>query len=134
MSRSASSGLISTAAVIMLLWGIIYCVATFRLEAAPEGAAPGLLRLESVSKGLLMAWAGLLLFHLPALIRRGEYQAVRMLSLSSFILTLMLLWHLPGIGDRGFLVQATAAVLAVSLLLILAAQVRIRRRLHLPRV
>jgi len=134
MNRGSGSGLIIASSVILFLWGIIYCVAASRLEATPAGAALELLRLETISKGVLFAWLGLILFHLPALLRRGEYQAVRMLSLSAFFLALMAFWHLLRSTQQGFLVQATTVVLSLCLLLMLAAIIQIRRRLHLPRL
>ncbi len=134
MSRSASSGFIVVAAVILVSWGVFYCVTALRMEAAPEEAGLELVRMESISKGILITWAGLILFHLPALIRRGEYQAIRILSFSSFFLALLALWHLHGFGRQGILIQATSVVLGLSFLLTLIALTQIRRRLHLPRI
>lgn len=134
MSRSASSGFIIAAAVILVVWGVIYCIAALYMEAAPGETGLDLIRLESISKGILITWAGLILFHLPALIRRGEYQAIRILSFSSFFLVLLALWHLHGFGRQGILIQATFVVLGLCFLLTLLALTQIRRRLHLPRL
>ena len=134
MSRSSGSGLIFTVSVILFLWGIIYCVAPARTEGVPAGPALEILRLETISKGILLAWLGLVLFHLPALLRRGEQQAVRMLSLSAFFLAVMTFWHLLRSTRQEFLVQGTTVVLGLCLILMLVAIIQLRRRFHLPRI
>jgi hypothetical protein len=127
------TGPLTIAALILVLWGAVSCFLLPEGSAGLEPAAAGL-KLHRVAAGILTIFLGVVLIHLPPLLRRGEYQAMRLVSLSFWFLLALALWlglKSPGRTAGDYL---PAAVFGLCALLVLISSFSVRRGLRLPRI
>jgi len=126
--------LVFVSSCILFCWGIIYIILAGAAAARYPAADAGLLKLEWISKGILFMFIGTVLFHLPALLRRGEYQALRMLKLTFLFVLALTVWHAFESPLSEIPLKATLIILGICSLLLLIALAQLRRGHQLPRL
>lgn len=128
------TGPLTLAALLLVAGGALSCFVFPGTDPSLPPAALPLLRLHRVAAGILAVFAGLVLFHLPSLLRRGEYQALRLLTLSVWFLAGLALWMGLKAPGRTLVDYLPSAVLGICALLALAASLSVRRGMRLPRI
>lgn len=133
MTKASATRLISLSSFILIGWGIIYIILSGSIAIAYTSPNPALLRLECVSKGILFIFMGMILFHLPSLLNRGEYQALRILNFTFLFLLVLTIWHAFKSPLQEIPLKATLIILGICSLLLLIALAQLRRGHQLPR-
>jgi peptidoglycan/LPS O-acetylase OafA/YrhL len=133
MSRASAIRLVWLCSFIIFCWGIVYIFLSGSVALRYSSPDSGLFDLEWISKGILFMFTGMVLFHLPSLLRRGEYQALRILNFTFFFLLALTIWHALKSPPEEISLKVTTLVLGVCSLLLLVALVQLRRGRHLPR-
>jgi hypothetical protein len=128
------TGPLTIAALLLIGWGALSCFFFPGADPALPPAAVHWIRLHRVTAGILTVFAGVVLLHLPSLLRRGEYQAMRLLSISVWFLAGLALWLGRQSPGRTLVDYVPAAVFGVCALLVLIASLSARRGLRLPRI
>ncbi len=128
------TGPLMLAAFLLIIGGALSCFAFPGKDPALPPAALDGIRLHRVTAGILAAFLGVVLFHLPPLLRRGEYQAARLLSLSVWFLLGLTVWMGLKAPGRAIPDYLPAAILGICALLALIASLSVRRGMRLPRL
>jgi hypothetical protein len=132
MGKSSASRVILICSLILFAWGIVYIILSGSGPAEPSDSE--LFRLESISKGILITFMGLVIFHLPPLLRRGEYQALRIMNFTFFFLLVLAGWHAMESPLDTLPRKVTLIVLSFCSLLLLAGIIQFRSGRRLPRL
>lgn len=128
------TGPLTLAALLLVAGGALSCFVFPGDDPSLPPAALERIVHHRVAAGILAAFLGVVLFHLPPLLRRGEYQAVRLLSLSVWCLAGLAVWTGLKAPGRAIPDYLPAAVLGICALLALVASLSVRRGLRLPRI
>lgn len=134
MIRGSATRLVTTCSFFLFLWGIIYIILSASFLKSLSPAEDTLLRVEWVSKGIMIIFMAMVLFQLPPLLRRGEYQGIRIATFTLFFLIILTFWHIFKSPLEKPFFKVTPIILGFCSLLLLIALLQLRRGLRLPRL
>jgi len=134
MVRGSATRLVTLSSVLLVLWGIAYIILSNASMKALGPAEAEVLRVEWVSKGILIIFVGMVLFQTPPLLKRGEFQGFRLATFTLFFLIVLTVWHVLKSPLDTVISKGTPIILGLCSLLLLAAIIQLRRGLRLPRL